>query len=433
MVTLRFALLILALPLLGAWARMLPDVRKLVWPGRAAIYFAMGVLTVVAEMFALSLFNAHWNAWLLVPLPAALALYALRFRPTAKGQRPTSILLIAAAALALLVSAILAGAATSGDYAYFWGVKGQRWGAVHALDTAFTIEPSHYMHPDYPPLLPLTYAWTLLGGDGAFDWWGGALLAAVFLATGAAALWALGRHADIAMTDAIVTMFVAMFALFYVRNQVAGNAEPPLHMFECIALAALTCWRDRSGEHDLLAALALSGVALTKVEGGVFVILVCGTSWMARDGTLRARFIAGAKMAILPITTLIVWLVFASSRGLTDTYVPRHDLSLRYVLPTLRDLLRELSLHLGYTPWIAIAVILVCGRIRNAIPYVVATLAFLAFLLAVYTHPDPHLEWSAGRTLMTPLLLFIFAAVAAHRNASGVPVIDAPSGREPRS
>ena len=36
MVTLRFALLTLALPLLGMWTRMLRSVRALAWPGRAA-------------------------------------------------------------------------------------------------------------------------------------------------------------------------------------------------------------------------------------------------------------------------------------------------------------------------------------------------------------------------------------------------------------
>lgn len=415
MVTLRFVLLTLALPFLGSWARMLRSVRALAWPGRVAIYFAFGLLTIVAEMFALR----HWNAWLLVPLPLALSLYALRFRAHGERERPRAILLIAALAMAILVSSILAGAATSGDFVYFWGVKGQRWGAVHALDTAFTKEPSHYMHPDYPPLLPLYYAWTLLGGDGALDWWGAILATPFFLLAAAMALWAFGRYARIDIIDGVVALFATLYALFYVRNQVAGNAEPPLHMFECIALAALTCWRERSNEHDWIAAIALSGVALTKVEGGVFVLLVCGLLWIAREGTWRERFVAGLKMAVLPIATLAIWLLFGYVRGLTDTYVPKEDLSIHYIIPTLIELLRELSLHLWYTPWIALLIILLCGRAKkNAIPYVIATFVFLVFLLSVYTRKEPHLEWSAGRTLMTPLMLFIFGVIAAHRRSA---------------
>ncbi|HEX8411001.1 MAG TPA: hypothetical protein VF883_19205 [Thermoanaerobaculia bacterium] len=442
MVTARFVLLTLALPFLGAYVRMFGAVRLLPWPGQLALSFATGLLTIVAEMFVLSWMGVHWNAWLLVPLPlllSAFGAYRSAASPNAAASRnaadrsarergadfepagplassrPTPPLLIAFLALAILISAVLAGMCTSGDFVYFWGVKGQRWGAVHLLDTAFTQEPGHYMHPDYPPLLPLYYAWTLLGGDGALDWWGAILATPLFLAAGATSIWAFGRYARIHAIDGIVALFVALYAIFYVRNQVAGNAEPPLHMFEAIALAALTCWHKRSNEHDAIAAIALSGVALTKVEGGIFVLLVCGLTWLAREGTLRQRLTAGIKMALLPVTTLATWLLFGATRGLTDTYVPRDDLSIHYIWPTFLELVRELSLHLWYTPWLALIVILLCGRAKNALPYLLATLLFLLFLLSVYTRAEPHLEWSAGRTLMTPLLLFIAGVLAAHR------------------
>lgn len=419
--TLRFALLTLALIPLGAWAR--PLVRQLAWPGRLAIYFACGLLSVVTEMFILSMLGLRWNVWLLVPVPLLLSVVSSRLsvphRQTAQttDNRQPMTLLLGALAFATLASASIAAMATSGDYVYFWGVKGQRWGAERFLDTEFTKAPSHYMHPDYPPLLPLYYAWTLLGGDGGFDWWGGIVATPLFLLAGALAMWAFGRYAGVATIDGIVTLFVALYALFYVRNQVAGNAEPPLHMFEAIALAALTCWRERSSEHDWIAAIALSGVALTKVEGGVFVLIVCGVTWLAREGTLVQRLLAGLKMSALPIATLVTWLLFAASHGLTDTYVPRKDLSIGYLWPTMQAYGRELSFHLWYLPWLAFAVILLCGRIRQAIPWLLATALFLLFLLAVYTRPDHHMEWSAGRTLMTPLLLFIAGVVAAHRPA----------------
>ena len=417
MVTLRLALFALALIPHGAWARAFASVRGLAWPGRVAIYFAFGLLSVVVEMFVLSVLGVHWTVWMLVPLPLLSSIVALRSSMPPRERQPGhgAVLLIAGIALAILVSAVLSAMATSGDFVYFWGVKGQRWGAEHFMDTEFTKAPSHYMHPDYPPLLPLFYAWTLLGGDGALDWWGAILATPWFLLIGATAMWAFGRSARIGPIDGIVALFVALYALFYVRNQVAGNAEPPLHMFEAIALAALTCWRKRSDEHDWIAAIALSGVALTKVEGGVFVLLVCGLTWMAREGTIRERLVAGVKMAILPVATLATWLLFGVAHGLTDTYVPREDLSMQYLWPTFLELVRELSLHLWYVPWIVFAVILFCGRVRNAIPYLVACVLFLAFLLSIYTRAEPHLEWSAGRTLMTPLLLFIAGTIAAHR------------------
>lgn len=419
MVGARFVLMTLALPLFGAWA---VRVSRLPVAARVAIAFAFGLLTIVAEMFVISILGLRWTWWMLVPLPLALGAWrwagarrrAIDAAP-ALGRRRSTILIVALVALLILVSSILSGAATSGDFVYFWGVKGQRWGAERFLDTEFTKEPAHYMHPDYPPLLPLVYAWTLLGGDGALDWWGSILATALFLLAAALALRGFGRYAGVGPIDAIVTLFVTMYALFYIRNQVAGNAEPPLHLFEAIALAALTCWRTRSSENDRIAAVALSGVALTKVEGGVFVLLVCGLTWIAREGTLRERLIAGAKMAALPVATLATWVLFGIARGLTDTYVPRDDLSMRYLWPTFLELVRELSLHLWYTPWIALGIILFCGRARKATPYVAACALFLLFLLSVYTRAEPHLEWSAGRTLMTPLLLFLAGTIAAHR------------------
>jgi hypothetical protein len=406
----RFVLLTLALPLLGSYARRFGNVRDLPLSARIPVYFATGLFTIVAEMFLLTFLGVQWSAAWLLPLPILLSLlppYRRRGEAVAPQKRD-AVLIIAFIALAILISSVLAGALTSGDYVIFWGTKGQRFGQTHALDYAFTLDPNHYMHPDYPPLVPFFYAWTMLGGDGAFDWWGGTLSAPLFLGLGVAAMWGFGRHAGIRVAGPMAALFASSYALFYIRNAVAGNAEPALHFFETIALCALTCWRDREDEHNAIAAIALAGVTLTKVEGGVFVAIVLLLTCLS-----RARW----KVGILPVLTLSSWLLFGYLHGLTDTYVPREDLSIRYLGPTAREMVHELALRLHYTPWIAAAVILLSGRARRAMPYVLASLGFIAFLLSVYTRAEPHLDWSAGRTLMTPLLLFYFAAVAAHRAA----------------
>jgi hypothetical protein len=430
----RFVLLTLALPLLGSYARRFGNVRALPLAARIPVYFATGLFTIVAEMFVLSAFGVRWSAALLVPLPLVLAIAAGYRLPVASGVSPegkapghrspvtgnafltghrspvtgNAFLIPTAAALLILLSAVLAGALTSGDYVIFWGTKGQRFGQTHMLDYAFTLDPNHYMHPDYPPLVPFFYAWTMLGGDGAFDWWGGILSAPMFLGLGAAAMWGFGRYAGIRVAGPMAALFASSYALFYIRNAVAGNAEPALHFFELIALCALTCWRDRPNEHNAIAAIALAAVTLTKVEGGVFVAIVLTLTCLS-----RARW----KLGFLPVITLSSWLLFGYVHGLTDTYVPRDDLSIKYLVPTARELVKELALRLHYTPWIAAAIVLLTGRARRGIPYILASLGFTAFLLSVYTRAEPHLDWSAGRTLMTPLLLFYFAAVNAHRAA----------------
>jgi len=425
MVGLRFVLLTLALPVLGSWIR----VRSLPLAARIAVYFGTGLFTIVAEMFVLSMLGVRWSFALLLPLPIALVLWrgplarrhAGRWPARAdepSAPRPASgrshaILLLALFAIAILTSVVLAAGATSGDFVFFWGVKGQRWAQERTLDYAFTKEPSHYMHPDYPPLVPLYYAWTMLGGDGALDWWGAMLATPLFLLMSTAALWGFARYADIRAADSLAAFFATLYALFYIRNAVAGNAEPPMLFFETLALAALTCWRERPGEHDAIAAIALSGVALTKVEGGVFVALVLLTTWIVRKSAWR--------IGVLPVLTLTAWLIFGYVHGLTDTYVPRDDLSFAYIGITVKEMIRELSLHLGYTPWIALAIFLFSGRVRAALPYLAASLGFILFLLAIYTRAEPHLEWSAGRTLMTPFLLALFGAVAAQRSSASAP------------
>jgi hypothetical protein len=407
----RFVLLTLALPLLGSYARRFGNVSVLPLTARIPVYFATGLFTIVAEMFVLTALGVKWSFFWLVPLPLIAAVVARSARkstdnpPLATGRLST---LIAAVALAILISSVMAGALTSGDYVIFWGTKGQRFGQTHMLDYAFTLDPNHYMHPDYPPLVPFYYAWTMLGGDGAFDWWGGTFSAPLFLTLGVAAMWGFGLYAGIRIAPPMAALFASSYALFYIRNAVAGNAEPALHFFETIALCALTCWRERRDEHNAIAAIALAAVTLTKVEGGVFVAIVLTLTCLS-----KARW----KVGILPVLTLSSWLLFGYLHGLTDTYVPRQDLSIRYLGLTARELVHELALRLHYTPWIAAAIILGFGRLRRATPYVLASLGFIAFLLSVYTRAEPHLDWSAGRTLMTPLLLFYFAAIAAHRTS----------------
>lgn len=413
MIGLRFVLLTAALPILGSYVRMFGRVRELPIAARIAVYFATGLFTIVAEMFLLTNLGLGWSAWWLVPLPAIASLFAFRRNRPPNPQPATRNIvsaLIVLIALGTLISATLAGALTSGDYVIFWGTKGQRWGQTHTLDYAFTLHPNHYMHPDYPPLVPLYYAWTMLGGDGAFDWWGGILSAPLFLTLSVAAMWGFGRYAGIRVSGPMAALFASAYSLFYIRNAVAGNAEPALHFFETVALCALTCWREKRTEHNAIAAIALAAVTLTKVEGGVFVAIVLALTCLDRE-----RW----KVGILPVLTLSSWLAFGYVHGLTDTYVPREDLSFRYLVPTAKELVKELALRLHYTPWIAAALVLLLGRRRrNAIPHVLASLAFVAFLLSVYTRAEPHLDWSAGRTLMTPLLLFFFAAVTAHRAAA---------------
>jgi len=389
MIGARFLLLTLLVFAAGGWARRFR-------PPLAA-YFAAGLVTVALEMLVLAAFGVRWNAFVLLAAPVAVLVAQLRGyavtrqevnRVTAQPRnRATGIITILA--LLIFASAVISASATSGDFVFFWGSKGQRFGSERMLDTQFLRDPDHaVMHPDYPPLVPLYYAWTMLGAS-ELDWFGAMASAVLFLALAAAAVSGFTRDHRFA------ALFASMFALLCIRNSVAGNAEPALLFFEAVALGALFA------RNDEVAAIALAGAALTKIEGGVFVILaiaLLGRRW---------------RVALFPLLTLAAWLLFAKTHGLLDSYVPREELSIRYLLPSIGQLLREMSFGLWYAPWIAVALPVFLGNARRAVPYALAALGFLGFMAVIYARPEAHMEWSAQRVLMTPLVVLFFGAIAA--------------------
>jgi hypothetical protein len=386
----------------GAWARRF----------RASLpaCFAAGLVVLALEMLVFS----RWTILGLIVVPvvfvvAQLRGYAvarhleqLRNRVTAQPRN----LLLALVALAIFAITILSATATSGDFVFFWGTKAQRFAQERMVDVDFLRNPEHaVMHPEYPPLVPLYYAWTMLGAS-ELDWFAAMASAILFLAL---ATW-----------ETRSPLFAAMFALLFIRNDIAGNAEPALIFFEVVALAALL--RGSSGEtraidsrgpedprtrgpSDTVAAVALCGVALTKIEGAVFVVLVI--AFLARRW----------KVAVPPLLVLAGWWIFAKSNGLLGTQDPRYAFSFAYVLPSLWQLIKEMSFGLWYLPWIAIAAVGLLGRrttsydVLGRPKLLAATVAFLAFMVLTYARPEAHMEWSAQRVLMTPLVLFFFSAI----------------------
>lgn len=429
-----FVLMTLVLPLLGAWTRISPRTRELPWPGQAAVFFAGGLVAVGVEMLILSAAGIRWSLPLLATLP--LAAGAWTFRRTEQEHRtrwrPRAVLLVALLGVIVLASAFLSAAATSGDYVFFWGTKGQRFGAARILDVSFLRDPHFGMgHPDYPPLLPFYYAWTMLGG-GDFDWFGGLASGPLLLLLAGSAVTGFGRYAGIRQADGIAALLMTMMALLYIRNDAGGNAEPMLMFFEVVALSALCCWRRVAGEHDLVASVALAGAALTKVEGGVFAVTVIGVTWLARRGGLKERSWHALRVGLLPLAAIVAWRSFCAVHDLNEVYIPlKEGLSLRYFVGATLQLLKEMSLFSWYGPWIAALLMTAGGRIRAALPYAAGAGVILLFLNVLYSFeslPNPasgpagvrygqavFISWSAPRVLPAAVLFLLFGALAAQR------------------
>ena len=186
-----------------------------------------------------------------------------------------------AAILLLAAYGLLTARETCADLTYFWGPKGQQFYIAEKIDVAFLAFP-HYklMHPDYPPLLPLVYAFASSVAHG-FSWWGALVAMLLLLLATALAFRGLAREAiGDKRAAAYATLLTAVLAYGYARSMVAGAAEPMLLLFETIAVAALT-FRD---DGEVIAAIALAGAAWTKIEGAAFVAIVVVAYLLTRRG-----------------------------------------------------------------------------------------------------------------------------------------------------
>jgi hypothetical protein len=412
----------------GLWMRYLSSVRRLPISARFAVYAATGLVTLSVEMFVFSILQIAWSIAPLVALPLAAA--AVSYLPAAQkridavrinGASPWtlgSISFIAVTAIAAVVLgiAILTGEATSFDLLLFWGPKSVVFARAHAIDVSFLADPHNsLMHPDYPPLLPLTYAWTMLGKAG-LNWWGVIGMTPLFLVLTAATLYGFARYVNSPSAHSITALFASLYAYLYIVNAVGGNGESALIFFEALALAALTCARVTADEHAIVASVALTGAVLTKVEGAPFALLALASVFLS-DWPWRERVRTFLKTSIGPTLALIGWIAFSAHHHLLDSYRPMASaLTLRSSRAAIALVAKEASFGIAYLPWIVLFALVVIGRVRPALPQLFVAAVSILFLLFVYARNgdrDFHAGWSAMRVLLTPLLCLLFAALAA--------------------
>src|SRR5204862_4039916 len=83
---------------------------------------------------------------------------------------------------AITVYGLLTARETCGDLLFFWGPKGVHFFRAGQIDLHYLFDGNNYLaHRDYPPLLPLLYAWSHTVA-GKFSWWAAVLFAALCLA-----------------------------------------------------------------------------------------------------------------------------------------------------------------------------------------------------------------------------------------------------------
>lgn len=361
---------------------------------RIAYAFVAAVVCLTTAMFWASALGWLWNPWVLL-LPCLLPLPLIRpsgiFSPLRGAKGHWAIL----GFTLLTVYGTLTARETCADLLYFWGPKAVRFAAAHGIDVEFLKTPDHFlMHPDYPPLVPLLYAWGAMIAGG-FSYWAPLLFTAVLLAL--TALLVPGRGG---------VLMAALLAFGYAQALVAGAADPILILFEVAALCALTFLDD-----PRLASIALAGAAMTKVEGAAFAAVV-----ILAYALVSRRPVRALAIAIAPATVLGTWIAFARTHGLIDSYA-RGTTPLDWSSDMLVSLAKTASYHAYYLPWLAVLAPLAFAKRWNraALPLLVAA-GSIAYILFFYMHADAHRDFwvavSAERVLLTPLAALAVAAAA---------------------
>ena len=344
-------------------------------------FVTVGIVAVALLMMGVAYCGMRWSVVGVVLVGVVLGGVAAGRVPADRpaGSRRSEVA-IAIFAILLVAWIVIGGAATSFDALLFWGAKGQQFGVARTIDVGFLRAPEHYlMHPDYPPLVPLLYACTMIGSD-RLNWFVVILSSPLFLALATCAVWAFRPR--------LTAVFATMFGFLFVLNSVGGNAEPALIFFETVALVS---------DDDLLTSCALTGAALTKFEGGVFAVVFV---------IVTKRLLLGA----LPAAALGSWIAFVRVERITEAYAGTMygPFSTAHLGTVVRELLHEAAFGVAFIPWIVAAVFLV--KSRNRLPALVIAAVMIAFFLFVYARAGDTttlLLSSAKRVLLTPLLALL--------------------------
>jgi hypothetical protein len=393
---------------------VLPLVGLVVWRwvpvrGRWSVSMGAGALIVALLLSILSVIGVEWSRTVVFTLLAVIigiGVYVGRASARPDGLKP--VLHWADAGTALAWLATFYGVATArescGDLAFTWGPKAIRWFRAGGLDPD-VLKTWPQLTVDYPPLQTLLLSFSNLFAH-QFPWWAAVLAGPLFMIATLAVI-------RIWSGDALGTMLVAAaFAYTFSLAYTHGCAEPPLLLFETIAIAALVFIKEEKTQTFLIA-LALAGSVYTKLEGTTFAIAVFLTILLVKRRPKQA-FLAVAAAALL----FAAWMTFVFKNGLYYMYsgatLPIHWSALPI---TLKTLAKVAKFELWWLPYLVPLALIAIGNWRRALlPLSIAFLTCGATVYFYIHYPDPvwWIESSSPRVILTPMLALLVGAMAAH-------------------
>jgi hypothetical protein len=442
----------LVLPLVGLVVWRLDFIRTMPLGPRLGVATAAGALIVALLMSAMSVVGIEWSRTVIFTIFAIVIVVGWRlavggwrrngalFSP-ANRQPATANATFADAGTAICWLLTLYGTLTArhscGDLQFTWGPKAIRWFRAGGLDPD-VLHTWPQLTVDYPPLQTLLLAFSNTFAR-QFPWWAAVLASPLFLLALLAVIRGWSR-------DALGTMLVAATLTYtFTLSYPAGCAEPPLLLFEAIAIAALTFVDDERAQ-TFLAALGVAGAVFTKLEGATFAVAVFLTILFVQRKPKRA-FIVIAPGALF----FAAWMTFVFRNDLLYMYggakMPIYWSTIPVVLKTLAKVAK---FNLWWLPYLVPIVLIAIGNVRRAlVPVAIALLTTGATVYFYVHYPDPvwWIESSSPRVILTPLLALLIGAIAAQRGAGPYAIVPAhgvvpegketegsggPAGRDPR-
>lgn len=388
---------------------------------------AAGCAILTVEMTFLSVMKIAWSPLVIgVPLLALAALSVPRLvrsrlrlgRDAGLSWLPAWSVVLGVLGVALVSMAAITATSTSIDFVYFWGPKAQQFALHRGIDFRYLSAPDNFlMHPDYPPLVPLVFAWSSLGAG--FSWWAPILSTPIFVALAGWSFWRLGRRSvEAPILAGLSSLFVIILVYCLVVTNSLGNAEVFLVCWEAQALALLTFWPP-SSRRDLLASVMLSAVVLTKVEGAALAMLTAAAFSVGRRPAIRWGRVF--RLAGIPLAVLVGWIAIGHFEGISEAYSrsnPYGSFTLVHLSLIVPRVLAAGNYEAWFLPWLALlGVIALSPRPAASVRYLGLSFLYFLFVVFCYLHggSDPH-DWilvSAPRLLLAPLALLVFGAAAA--------------------
>ena len=393
----------LILPLVGMVVWRFADVRA-----RWSVAMAAGSLIVALLMSALSVIGVEWSRTVLFALLAIIiGMGASAGRASARPDGLKPVLRWADAGTVVAWLFVLYGVVTArsscGDLAFTWGPKAIRWFRAGGLDPD-VLKTWPQLTVDYPPLQTLLLSFSNLFSH-QFPWWAAVLAGPLFMIATLVVVrvWS----GDALGTLLLAATFAYAFALAYPH----GCAEPPLLLFETIAMAALVFIEHRKSQ-TFLVAMALAGAVYTKLEGTTFAIAVFLTILVTLRRPKQA-FIVIAPAALL----FAAWMTFVLTNGLYYMYSGATLPIYWSALPvTLKTLAKVAKFELFWLPYLIPLALIALGNWRRALaPLSIALLTTGATVYFYVHYPDPvwWIESSSPRVILTPMLALLLGAMAA--------------------